>query len=225
MRLKEIPNNEKPRERLVRYGSENLSNEELISIIIKSGNRKYSLKDISYNLLSEIKEIKYLKNKNINSLIKINGVSKIKAIEILAAIELGRRVYDDIPLDSVIECTNPINIINYFNHLFKDKKQEEFYVLYLDNQKQYLDSKLLFKGSLNNAVVHPREIFKEAYLLSANSIICLHNHPSGDCTPSKEDIRVTKKIQEIGLIHSIFLIDHIIIGNNNYYSFFENNKL
>ena len=97
--------------------------------------------------------------------------------------------------------------------------------IYLDNQKNYLSKKLLFKGTVNYSLVHPREIFKEAYLLSASYIICLHNHPSGDATPSKNDIELTKKIKEIGLLHGIPLIDHIVIGNNNYYSFYEDNNL
>ena len=127
--------------------------------------------------------------------------------------------------NDIISCTNPSNIINYFNYLFKNKKQEEFYVLYLDNKKKYLDKKKLFVGSINLSVSHPREIFKEAYLLSSSYIICIHNHPSGDATPSKEDILVTKKLKHIGDIHGIYLVDHIIIGDNNYYSFYEDNNI
>ncbi len=222
IKFKDIPNIEKPRERLIKYGKEYLSNEELISIILKTGNKKYSLKEISYYLLTNIKDIKELRNKNIIELTKINGISKIKAIELVSAIELGKRVYEDISIEDIIDCSSVNNIIKYFNNLFKDKKQEEFYVLYLDNKKRYLDKKLLFKGSINITTVHPREIFKEAYLLSSSYIICLHNHPSGDVNPSIEDINITKRIEEIGLIHGIYLLDHIIIGKNNYYSYFEN---
>ncbi len=223
--LKELPKSERPRERLYQYGPSNLSNEELLSIILKSGNKKYSLKEIVLGLLSHIDNIKDLKKENVVSLMQIPGISQIKAIELVAVLELGKRVYAEISLEDVIACTTPTNIIKYFNYLFQDKKQEEFYVIYLDNSKKFLAKKKLFIGTISSSLVHPREIFKEAYLLSASYIICLHNHPSGNCLPSKEDIDITRKIKEIGVIHSIFLIDHIIIGQNNYYSFYENNHI
>lgn len=225
MNLKKIPDEEKPRERLLKYGKENISTDELIEIVLKSGTKKCGLKEISHNILSSVNNINELKNMEINGLTNIDGMSRIKAIELTAAIELGRRVYEDNNYKDLVYLTNPQSIINYFHNLFKDKKQEYFYVVYLDNQKKYIDKKLLFKGTVNFSLVHPREIFKEAYMLSASYIICIHNHPSGDASPSSNDIEVTKKIKEIGNIHGIILIDHIIIGNNNYYSFFEDDNL
>ena len=225
MNLKKLPNEEKPRERLLKYGKENISTNELIEIILKSGNKKCGLKEISHNILSSVNNINELKDMEINTLANIEGMSKIKAIELVSAIELGRRVYEEDTYKELVYLTNPTTIINYFHSLFKNQKQELFYVVYLDNQKKYIDKKLLFKGTVNFSLVHPREIFKEAYMLSASYIICIHNHPSGDATPSKNDIEVTNKIKEIGNIHGIGLIDHIIIGDNNYYSFFEDNNL
>lgn len=225
MNLKKLPNEEKPRERLVKYGKENVSTDELIEIILKSGTKKCGIKEISHNILSSVNNINELKDMEINGLMNIEGMSKIKAIELIAAIELGRRVYEDNNYKELVYLTNPSAIINYFHGLFKDKKQEYFYVVYLDNQKKYIDKKLLFKGTVNLSLVHPREIFKEAYMLSASYIICIHNHPSGDASPSSNDIDITKRIKEIGNIHGIVLIDHIIIGNNNYYSFFEDDNL
>ena len=223
--FKELPNTEKPRERLVNKGKENLSNEELLSIILKTGTKDKSVKEVSYELLNLVKDIRNLKDVSIKTLTNIKGIGKVKAIELLAVIELGKRIYEEVNDNDLISCTNPVNIINYFNYLFKDKKQEEFYVIFLDNKKKYISKKLLFVGSINYSIVHPREIFKEAYLYSASSIICIHNHPSGDPYPSKEDDNITIKIKEIGLIHGISLIDHIIIGKNNYYSYYENKKI
>lgn len=223
--LKELPDEEKPRERLIKYGKENVSTNELIEIVLKSGTRKCGLKEISYNIISSVNNIKHLKNMEINTLMNITGMSRIKAIELIAAIELGRRVYEDDDYQEMVELTNPSAIIKYFHSLFKNKKQEFFYVVYLDNQKKYIDKKLLFKGTVNFSLVHPREIFKEAYLLSASYIVCIHNHPSGNASPSDNDIDITKRIKEIGNMHGIGLIDHIIIGKNNYYSFFEDNNL
>ena len=225
MKLKKLPNEEKPRERLLKYGKENISTNELIEIVLKSGTKKNGIKEISHNIISSVNNINELKDMEINSLMNIEGMSKVKAIELIAAIELGRRVYSDDRYKEMITLTNPNTIISYFHNLFKDKKQEFFYVVYLDNQKKYIDKKLLFKGTVNYSLVHPREIFKEAYMLSSSYIICIHNHPSGDATPSNNDIEITRKIKEISNIHGIGLLDHIIIGDNNYYSFYEDNNL
>lgn len=225
MRLKNIPNEDRPRERLIKYGVENLSNEELIAIILKTGSKKNSVKELANNILCKVKDIRELKNMRINNLIDIEGIGKVKAIELLSAIELGRRVYESNDYKEMISLVEPKYIVNYFNYLFKDEKQECFYVIYLDSKNKYIDKKMICKGILNKSLVHPRDIFKEAYLLSACSFICIHNHPSGDATPSKEDMEITRHLKEIGNLHGINLIDHIIIGNNNYYSFYEDNNL
>lgn len=225
MNLKKLPEDEKPRERLIKYGKENISNNELIEIILKSGTKKMGIKEISYNILSSVNNINELSNIEINTLMKIEGMSKIKAIEIVAAIELGRRVYEDNKYKDLVYLTSPMAIVDYFHTLYKNVTQEMFYVVYLDNQKKYIDKKLLFLGTVNYSLVHPREIFKTAYLLSASYIVCIHNHPSGNSTPSKNDIDLTKKIEQLGNLHGIILMDHIIIGNDNYYSFFEDNNL
>lgn len=194
-------------------------------IILKTGTKKYSVKDVSNNLLSYLKKINNLKNMTINKLISIEGIGKIKAIELMAIIELSKRINEEELVNDVITCTNPKSIINYFNYLFKNKQQEEFYVIFLDNKKKYIDKIKLFVGSINKSIVHPREIFKNAYLMSASYIICIHNHPSGDATPSYEDILFTEKLYNISNLHAIYLLDHIIIGKNNYYSFFEDDNI
>lgn len=225
MRFNDILKEEMPRERLVKYGVENLSNEELLAIILKTGSKKYNVKEVASNILSSYGDIKNLKDVRINNLTKIDGIGKVKAIELIAAIELGRRVYYEEDYKDMVTLTNPKVIIGYFNKLFKGENQECFYVVYLDSKNKYIDKKLVFKGILNKSLIHPRDIFKEAYLLSACNFICIHNHPSGDATPSMEDINVTKMLSEIGKLHGIRLLDHVIIGNNNYYSFYEDNNL
>lgn len=225
LNFKELPKSEKPRERLISQGASNLSNEELLMIILKSGTKKHSIKELSLQLLSACKDIRNLKEMSLNKLMQIEGIGKVKAIELLAIVELAKRIYTPVNEEDIINCTNPSNIINYFNSLFLDKDQEEFYVIYLDNKKKYLDKKKLFIGSINKSIAHPREIFKQAYLLSASFIICIHNHPSGDPTPSIEDINITKNLYELGNLHAIYLIDHLIIGKNTYYSFYENKHI
>ena len=220
MLIKDIPSIERPRERLKSYGIESLSNEELISIIIGSGTKSISCKDLSLMIMSEIKDVSNLKDMNLDSLTKIKGVGISKASSILASVELGRRVYQT-KVNKVV-LNSPPKIYLYVKDLFADKKQEYFYTLYLDNKNHLIEKKLLFIGTVNKSVVHPREIFKYAYIFSASSIIIIHNHPSGDANPSKEDIILTKNIIEIGTINKIPLIDHLIIGNDSYYSFNDN---
>ena len=221
-KFKELPNEEKPRERLKIYGSSNLSNEELLMIILKSGTKKYSVKELAFKLLRECGGLVGLKNMSLNKLLEIEGIGEVKAVEILAVVELARRMNAPILEKELLKCNNPNSIISYFNYLFKDKLQEEFYCLYLDNKKKYIDKLKLFVGSINYSVVHPREIFKNAYLMNASFIICIHNHPSGDPLPSQEDIVLTSKLKDIGELHGIGVVDHIIIGKDSYYSFYEN---
>jgi len=223
--FKNLPKEEKPRERFKKYGKENLTNEELIAIILKTGTKNKTVKDLSLEILSHINSIAELKNLNLKQLTKINGVGEVKAIELLSAIELGKRIYSYKSDIKKININNPNNIIKKYEELFIEKDQERFYVIYLDTKNNILKEKLLFIGTLNKSLIHPREIFKQAYQLSSDKIICIHNHPSGDPTPSKEDIITTIKINEIAIIHGIILLDHIIIGNNKYYSFYENNNI
>lgn len=225
IRFKDIVNSDKPRERLYNYGEEYLSSEELIAIILKTGSKQYNVKEVALNLLANVGNIHKLKDIGINSLTKIDGIGKVKAIELKAAIELGRRVHSEENNVDKIVFNNPLDIYNYFYPIIGLKKQECFYVIYLDIKNKYIDKKCLFIGTINSSTVHPREIFKEAYLLSASGIICVHNHPSGDATPSRADIEITRKIREIGVIHGINLLDHIIIGKDNYYSFHDDNKI
>ena len=222
--IKDLPLLERPRERLYKYGVNSLSNEELLSIVLKNGIKNISVKEVSNNLLKELGDITNLRDISINNLIKIKGIGKVKAITLLASIELGKRVYESKDeLDIKLDSSNKI-----YEYIKKDliyKKQEHFISLYLDPKKNLIEKKLLFIGTLNNASVHPREVFKNAYLLSAHSIVLIHNHPSNDTLPSKEDIILTNKLKEIGKINGINVIDHIIVGNNNYYSFYDNNDM
>lgn len=223
--MKDIPNAERPRERLLRYGASCLSNEELLSIILKSGTKNKSVKTLSIELLKEIENIKKLKDISINKLTSIKGIGLTKAIELISTVELGKRIYLDNDYLEMPKMTSSKEVFKYTRYLFQDKKQECFYCLYFDSKQKLIENKLLFIGTINKSIVHPREVFKYAYLLSASSIICLHNHPSNDTTPSKEDIILTNALVEIGKIQNIPILDHIIVGNDNYYSFNEHNKI
>lgn len=221
--IKDLPISDRPRERFLKYGKENLSNNELISILLNNGTKNMSVKELSDNILKEINDISELKNLTLNKLKNIKGIGEVKAITLLSALELGKRVYYQ-NNKTKIKMNRADLIYEYLKDELINETQEHFYALYLDSKKNLIDKKLLFVGTLNKSIVHPREIFKHAYLLSASSIIVVHNHPSGDTIPSKEDIILTKQLVEIGKINGILIIDHIIIGNN-YYSFYENGDI
>ena len=223
--IKDVPQEERPRERLVKYGAKSLSTDDLIAIILKTGVRDYSSKYLAGEILKMVDDVSELKNITLNKIIKINVIGAVKAIEFLAALELGRRVYDSRPLDNNLKCNSASKIFKHFKSELSGEAQECFYCLYLNSSKRLIDKKLLFKGTLNKSMIHPREIFKEAYLSSAAYIICMHNHPSGNVIPSSEDINVTKNLIQIGKLQGIPVIDHIIIGDNNYYSFYENDMM
>ena len=220
--IKDIPLNERPRERLINKGVEYLSNEDLLAILLKTGTKENSVKVLASNILKQLDNISNLKDINLERLIKIKGIGKAKACELLAAIELGKRLNQKIDNFNQIKIYSSNSIYEYYQDKLKDKLQEYFYCVYLDTKNHIIKDKLLFIGTINESLIHPREIFKEAYLLSASSIICVHNHPSGNVTPSNNDIVMTKQLIEVGKILGIKVLDHIIIGKNNYYSFNDN---
>lgn len=225
IKIKEIPKEERPRERLINFGVSSLSNEDLLAILLKTGTKEASAKDLANNLLVKLGTIKSLEDINYHSLSKIKGIGEAKACTILTAVELGKRISSDINTLQNIVINSSELVYKYFRTLFFNKKQEYFYAVYLDNKKRVIDTKLLFIGTLNFSIVHPREVFKEALNLSAASIICIHNHPSGSVNPSKEDIELTKRLISAGNIMGIPVIDHLIIGNSEYFSFTDNGIL
>lgn len=220
-KIKDIPRGERPRERLKDVGVENLTNKELIAIILKTGFKNKNVNDLSLDLLKEY-SLSDLKDISISDLVKIKGIGETKAIELITSIELGKRIF--LSKTNINEkLDNPKKIWEDARYYLCGKKQEYFYCYYFNNKQELLERKLLFLGTVNNSVTHTREIFKEAYKLSATTIVCLHNHPSNDVTPSKADIRFTKTLIETGNIQGIPIVDHIIIGDSNFYSFYEHN--
>lgn len=198
-------------------GFESVSDDELIDIILGAKERQ------SYKLVNDIKSICNLKHLSYQTLKKYDGMNSKKAIKLLSSLELSKRInrrYSTKP----IKINSSKDAINYVNNVIDNDLQEKFYVLYLDTMNNLVESKMLFKGTLDKTIVHPREIFKYAYLLSSSKIICIHNHPSGTSIPSNEDRIITKEIEEIGKMLDIKLLDHIIKGDDCY-SFFENGDL
>lgn len=224
-KVKDIVETERPRERLLNYGVENLNNEDLLAIILKTGTKDKNVKELALDVINCYDGFYNLKNISVEQLKKIKGIGEVKAIELVAALEFGKRIVLKDNVHNKKRLVNAKDIWEYTRYLFKDKKQEYFYALYFNNKQELINKKLLFVGTINRSVVHPREVFKEAYLLSASSIICMHNHPSGDINPSIQDINFTKSLYEIGKIQGIPVVDHIIVSDNSYYSFYEDNNI
>lgn len=225
VKIKDIPINERPCERLIINGSECLSDEELLAIILKTGTKGNSAKELGLTLLSKIGGIKNLNDINYEFLKQFKGIGKSKACNLLAIIEISKRINREVDCIKSIKLNNCELVYKFYKEKIGNKKQEYFYCIYLDNQKNIITDKLLFIGTINYSLVHPREIFKEAYLFAASAIICVHNHPGGNPLPSKQDIEITNNLVEIGNLLGIKLIDHIIICKNKYYSFLENNDI
>jgi len=221
--IKDLPTSEKPREKFKNIGVKNLSNEELIAIILRTGTKDISVKDLAITLSKKINDISDYNDLSIANLTKIKGMGEVKAITLLSAIELGRRTIKMRAKEN-ISITNAQIIYELYKYELINLKQENLIVLFLNTKKQIITSKTVFIGTINKIIVHSREIFYEAIKNCAVYIILIHNHPSGDPTPSKEDIEFTNEIKEVGLLIKIPLIDHIIIGNNKYYSFYDNNR-
>lgn len=223
--IKLLPLQERPRERMREFGSEALSNEELLTILIGSGNKYRSAKELSVAILSLVNNINELPMITYERLATIKGLGPTKIANVMAAIELSKRIKKVNNSIFDLKITNSKIIYDYFKDKLHDEMQECFYAVYLDASKKIISIKLLFKGTLDRSLVHPREIFKEAYLLCSSSIICIHNHPSGNVEPSKADKILTSQLLEIGNLHGIPIIDHLIIGKDKYYSFFENGDI
>lgn len=221
--IKDFPLEERPREKVKQYGINNVTNKELLSIILKTGTKSINVEDLALSILKKYK-LHELKDVTITELTKIKGIGEVKAIELLAAIELGKRINYKTE-EKKKKLNNPEVIFQEMRYLFIDKKQELFYCLYLNEKQELIERKLLFMGTVNKSITHPREVFKEAYRLSASSIICMHNHPSNDLRPSKSDIEFTTSLVEIGKLQGIPVVDHIIVGDSSFYSFYEHNNI
>lgn len=219
MRFKEKIADEKPREKLKKFGVQYLTDSELLEILLRTGNKNESVEDLSIRILKSIGGLNKLNDISFNMLTKIKGIKASKASTILSAIEIGKRIINK--EENKIKLDSSEKIYQFYKNDFISIKQEIFYVLLYDTKMNLIEKKEIHKGTVNAVDIHPREVFKEAIKESATFIIAMHNHPSGDTSPSKEDIEVTNRLSEIGEIIGIKLLDHIIISTESYYSFYE----
>lgn len=220
MMIRDVHVADRPRERLIRQGAESLSNQELIAILLRTGTKEESVLSLANNILRSFDRIQDLQHATLEECMEVKGVGKAKAVQILAAVELGKRVYRK---DSTERYTirSPEDAANYLMTDMSTLQQEHFVALFLNVKNEILHKETIFIGSLNASIVHPRELFREAVKRSAASIICAHNHPSGNPAPSPEDIEVTKRLVAAGDMMGIDILDHIVIGDHQFISLKE----
>ncbi|SHN85770.1 RadC family protein [Desulfitobacterium chlororespirans] len=219
-RLKDLPEELLPRERLFQYGADALSNREILAILLRTGVKGENVLDFSERLLTETGGLSGLARLTVHELTRYRGMGTAKAAELKAALELGRRSVSSDPLVRPV-INSPQDIAHLVMEEMRYLDREHFRVVSLSTKNHVLGISPISVGSLNSSLVHPRECFKEAIRRNSNAIILLHNHPSGDPTPSNEDIDVTRRLSDGGQILGIEVLDHVIIGDNRYISLKE----
>lgn len=221
--IREIPISERPRERLQKYGVGSLADHELLAIILRTGTPSLSVLDLAKQVLIEFEDLNRLTEVTIEELTKIKGIGRAKAIEILAAIELGKRI--NLPATDKRIITTPFQSYAYLKERLQNESQENLVCVFLNSQSAVIATRTISIGTGNHTLFNPKDILKWALKYSAAAIIIAHNHPGGNPAPSNEDVLVTKKLIQAAKLMDILLVDHIIIGKNRYYSFLENKKL
>lgn len=225
LHMKELPIDDRPREKLINNGAPALTNSELLAILIGSGTQEKSALDIARDLTADngiLKNIALVHD--VKELAKTKGLGRAKAAIIIAALELGRRIASAEPLVRA-SITSPEDGVALLMPRLRYESKEHFLVVLLNSKNKVLDIEQISEGSLNSSVVHPREVFAPAVLHHAAAILTAHNHPSGDPTPSKEDKDLTNTLAQAGKYMGIPILDHIIIGDAKYFSFKEHSYL
>ncbi len=223
-KLKEMPEEERPRERLISQGVEALSNYELIAILLRTGDKHLSVNELSKHVIYHLDKITDLKKITYESLILIPGIKQAKATTLIAAIELGKRL-SHISYDKKPRITSPFDVYHLLCDELSILEQEHFIVLYLNIKSEVIKKEVLYIGTINQMVISPRDIYKKALVYASSAMILVHNHPTGDATPSKADIYTTKRLFETQEVMGIDIIDHLIIGKGELYSIKENKKI
>ena len=221
--MKELPDEDRPRERLLKYGAASLSDSQLLAILLRSGYQDKNVYYLAMEILTKF-PLSEIQDCNYYDFLSIKGMGKVKSIEILAVIELGKRIFLR-QKEPLVKLDNAKAIWKDVKFFLVNMKQECFYCYYFNQRQELIERKLLFMGTINRSIVHPREVFKEAYRLSASSIVCIHNHPSNCVIPSKEDVLLTDHLVKSGYIQGIPIRDHIIVGEDSYYSFYEHHNI
>ncbi|WP_025688044.1 RadC family protein [Paenibacillus zanthoxyli] len=218
--LRDLPHEERPRERMMQYGAESLSQAELLAILLRTGTRQESAIHVAQRILGQVGGLRRLADLSIEEMMDIKGIGPAKAVQLKAGIELGRRMSNS-RLGQLVTIRSPHDAADILTEQLRYLQKEHFVCLFLNTKNHVIAQETLSMGSLNASIVHPREVFRAAIKCSSASIICAHNHPSGDPTPSPEDISLTRRLLEAGEIVGIDVLDHLIIGDDGFVSMKE----
>ncbi|MFF2910860.1 MULTISPECIES: DNA repair protein RadC [Bacillales] len=218
--LRDLPHEERPRERMMHYGAESLSQAELLAILLRTGTHQESAIHVAQRILSQVGSLRQLADLSIKEMTEIKGIGPAKAVQLKAGIELGRRMANSRLTEPVI-IRSPQDAAEILTEQLRYLQKEHFVCLFLNTKNHVIAQETLSMGSLNASIVHPREVFRAAIKCSSASIICAHNHPSGDPTPSPEDIALTGRLLRAGEIVGIDVLDHLIIGDKGFVSLKE----
>lgn len=218
--IKNWPEGERPRERLLKYGSYNLSEAQLLAIILRTGGGGKTAIDLAMEILNSFGELKNIENASLAEFSSFKGIGKAKVAQLKAAFELGKRLLEE-PHKKGPVFSSGQDVYLYYHQRFKNAKKENFFCALLDAKNRVFKDCRVSEGTLTNSLIHPREAFRDAIKESAASIIFIHNHPSGDASPSREDIIITERLVNVGEIVGIKVLDHVIIGNEKYTSMME----
>ena len=226
--IKSWPESEKPREKLIRNGSEMLTNSELIAIMlhtgIKNNGKSLSALDLAKLILARFGSLNELLDASASELAEIKGIGPAKAVQLIASLELGKRALSE-KNGNLLSFRCSEEVANYYSPLLKDLKKEQFRIVLFNIKNRIIKEAVISQGSLTSSIVHPREVLKAAIKASAASVIFLHNHPSGDPEPSIDDIEITGRLCKSFAIVGISVLDHLIIAENGYFSFKQKNML
>ena len=221
--IKEMPKEERPRERLLNSGPQALSNDELLAILLRTGDEHLSVVDLAKKVLYHLSSLDDLKRMSVFELMTIPGIKEAKACTVIAAIELGRRLAETKKTERIV-IRSSFDVYHHLHHKLSHLMQEHFITLYFNTKSELITEETIFIGTINQTLIHPREIFKTAVKLSASSVIFVHNHPTGDSMPSKADILATDQLIQASELMGIDLVDHIVIGKNEFYSIKDGKK-
>jgi len=226
--IKQIPKEDRPYEKFERLGASMLTDAELLALIIKNGSKSLNSLDIARYILANhengLSGFRYLKEASTAELMKISGIGKVKAIQLKALLELASRINSELAGKNSIKIRSPKDVYDLLYIEMADKAIEEVKVIILDTKNQVKSVATVSKGATNKTTISPKEVLSEPIKQLATGIILVHNHPSGDTTPSRQDILLTKKINDYAHIFDITLCDHVIIGKNGYTSLKETNS-
>ncbi len=215
--VRDLPPDERPRERLIHRGAEALSAQEILALILGRGVRGESVMVTAQKLLSKFGSLRGIADSSVEELSQVNGIGPAKAAQLKAAFDLSRRLAEG-PRESRPQVKSPEDVVSVAGGALKGKKKEHFLVLLLDTRNRLIRMSPVSMGSLDSSIVHPREVFKEAISASAASVIFVHNHPSGDPEPSPDDIELTRRLVDAGRLLGILVLDHVIVGDGSFLS-------